>query len=37
MANRKTDLKSECGVKLTLVEEVTPLGKVCQTIDALEM
>jgi hypothetical protein len=28
MAIRKTDLKSECGVKLTLVEEVTPLGTV---------
>ena len=28
MPIRKTDLKTEAGVKLTLVEEVTPLGTV---------
>ena len=28
MAIRKTELKAEAGVKLTLVEEVTPLGTV---------
>jgi hypothetical protein len=28
MAIRKTDLKADCGVKLTLVEDVTPLGTV---------
>ena len=28
MAIRKTDLKTEAGVKLTLVEEVTPMGTV---------
>lgn len=28
MAIKKTELKTEAGVKLTLVEEVTPLGTV---------
>lgn len=28
MAIKKTDLKTEAGVKLTLVEEVTPMGTV---------
>lgn len=28
MPIRKTDLKTEAGVKLTLVEEVTPMGTV---------
>ena len=28
MAIKKTELKTEAGVKLTLVEEVTPLGSV---------
>ena len=28
MAIKKTDLKTEAGVKLTLVEEITPMGTV---------